>query len=92
MSQAIEKLASRTVRGRKTAKAKIGQPVKPLEGNAILARSPASVEPERRHEWIAQAAYFLAERRSFEPGFELQDWYAAEQEIDGLIARGEFPG
>jgi hypothetical protein len=27
------------------------------------------------------AAYFLAERRSFEPGRELDDWLAAENEV-----------
>jgi hypothetical protein len=30
---------------------------------------------------IATAAYFCAERRGFEPGHELEDWLAAEQEV-----------
>ena len=30
---------------------------------------------------IATAAYFCAEQRSFEPGHELEDWLAAEQQI-----------
>jgi Protein of unknown function (DUF2934) len=92
MSQAIEKLASRTVRGRRTDKAKLPPPKKPPEGNSIVGINPAGIEPERRHEWIAQAAYFRAERRAFEPGFELEDWCAAEQEIDQLLARGDFRG
>lgn len=37
---------------------------------------------ESRHEAIAQAAYFLAQARAFEPGHELDDWLAAEQQID----------
>ncbi len=32
---------------------------------------------------IATAAYFLAEGRHFAPGYELQDWIAAEQSILG---------
>lgn len=31
-----------------------------------------------RHRWIAEAAYFIAETRSFEPGKELDDWLQAE--------------
>ena len=30
---------------------------------------------------VAYAAYFLAKRRGFEPGHELEDWLAAESEI-----------
>lgn len=31
-----------------------------------------------RHQWISEAAYFLAEARSFVPGKELDDWLEAE--------------
>lgn len=30
---------------------------------------------------IAEAAYYRAQRRGFEPGRELEDWLAAEAEI-----------
>ena len=30
---------------------------------------------------IATAAYYLAEQRQFAPGYELQDWLTAEQQI-----------
>lgn len=30
---------------------------------------------------IAQAAYYRAERRGFEPGHEMEDWLAAERDI-----------
>ncbi len=32
-------------------------------------------------EHVARAAYFLAKRRGFEPGHELEDWLVAESEI-----------
>ena len=35
---------------------------------------------------IAEAAYYIAERRGFEPGAELDDWLDAESEIDRLLA------
>ena len=36
-----------------------------------------------RAELIAVAAYFRAEKRNFSPGGEIDDWLAAEREIDG---------
>jgi len=35
---------------------------------------------------IAQAAYFRAERRNFCPGCELEDWLAAEREVDVALS------
>src|SRR5262249_45407177 len=40
-----------------------------------------------RHAMIAEAAYYRAERRGFEPGHELEDWIAAEGEIQDLWTR-----
>jgi hypothetical protein len=34
---------------------------------------------------IAEAAYFRAEQRSFEPGRELDDWLAAQIDVDSLL-------
>jgi hypothetical protein len=33
---------------------------------------------------IATAAYYLAERRGFEPGHEIEDWLTAEQQVRSL--------
>jgi len=45
----------------------------------------ASVEGEARdgtrRAMIAEAAYFLAEKRQFEPGHDIDDWLTAEAEI-----------
>ena len=34
---------------------------------------------------IAEAAYYRAERRGFEPGYELEDWYGAERDIERAL-------
>lgn len=34
---------------------------------------------------IAEAAYYKAEKRDFVPGYELQDWLEAENEIDESV-------
>jgi hypothetical protein len=49
----------------------------------------AATAPNDRHQLIARAAYYLAERRGYESGHELDDWLAAEREVDrGMGAPG----
>ena len=45
----------------------------------------AKIVPEQRLELIAQAAYFIAERRGFAPGNELEDWLQAEAQIEACL-------
>jgi len=45
------------------------------------------VDPEVRRLMIAEAAYYCAEQRGFEPGHELEDWLVAEARIDLLTVR-----
>jgi len=59
--------------------------------NSIVTRSSAYIEPEARNAMIAEAAYFRSAHRGFEPGHEVDDWLAAESEIDGALARGDLP-
>ena len=66
----------------------------PMPGVILDRIVPASeehhVHPEsalralmaERHHRIQVAAYFLAERRGFAPGHELDDWLAAEDTIE----------
>jgi hypothetical protein len=35
-----------------------------------------------RHQRVSEAAYYRAERRGFAVGYELEDWFEAEKEID----------
>jgi hypothetical protein len=35
---------------------------------------------------IQMAAYFRAERRGFAPGYEVEDWMAAEAEVEAQLA------
>ena len=46
----------------------------------------ASDDTRRR---IAEAAYFRAKERNFEPGHELEDWVEAESEVMGRINGSE---
>ena len=55
-----------------------------LLGNLALYIVPHVVEDRRVS--IAKAAYLKAERRGFAPGHELEDWLAAENEVDQRLA------
>ena len=41
---------------------------------------------EDRTALIAKAAYLIARRRGFAPGHEVEDWLAAENEVDQRLA------
>jgi hypothetical protein len=45
------------------------------------------VDPEVRRLMIAEAAYYRAESRGFEPGHDLEDWLEAEARIDLLTGK-----
>jgi|DewCreStandDraft_4_1066084.scaffolds.fasta_scaffold180174_2 hypothetical protein len=58
-----------------------------VQARADAARAAnQAASDEQRHAMIAEAAYFRAEKRGFAPGAELEDWLAAEAEIDGRLA------
>jgi hypothetical protein len=44
------------------------------------------VSDEERRNMIARAAYFRAEKREFAPGHEVEDWVAAEADVDRELA------
>ena len=56
----------------------------------------AGVSSEDRAARIAKAAYAKAQQRGFEPGYEWDDWFSAEREIDAeiqaLMSRSSLPG
>jgi len=45
--------------------------------------------PELRSALIAETAFFRAEKRGFAPGNELEDWLAAESEVDAKLMSAE---
>lgn len=52
---------------------------------------PALIDQDARRSLIAQAAYYRAERRGFQPGHEAEDWLAAEHEVDTALMLGALP-
>lgn len=48
--------------------------------------------PELRSALIAEAAFFRAEKRGFAPGNEVEDWLAAESEVDAKLMSAKSAG
>ena len=68
---------------------------------AVVAGLPGSSaaldERLNRQEMVATAAYYLAEQRGFSEGGDVEDWLAAEDEVErylssaGLARSGDIP-
>jgi len=54
---------------------------RPAAFDPLRFAKPARGTPSRQ-EMIAEIAYFRAQRRGFEPGHEIEDWLAAEAEVE----------
>jgi hypothetical protein len=79
----VKVMASNT-RGRGHSGDGEGSGAKPAK--AGIEAGSAAVSAEQRLDMIAAAAYYRAERRGFAAGGEVDDWLAAEREIDEHIA------
>jgi hypothetical protein len=87
-----KKAARKTSAGKPTPRARKPAPIEPgftasaapaLE--AAPSGSHARISPEERHRLIAEAAYYRARQRGFTGGAEVEDWLAAEAEVDNKL-------
>lgn len=66
-----------------------------LKGLGITAKSSRQarlrVPAELRQQMIAEAAYYLAEKRAFQGGDPVNDWLNAEKIIDQALLAGVKP-
>jgi hypothetical protein len=70
-----------------SAQAAAPKPAKPRARRPKAPVNGAPTKHEDRQASIAKAAYFRSQLRGFEPGYELEDWLAAEAEVDRRIAQ-----
>jgi len=48
----------------------------------VKRERPRGESEEARRRRIAEAAYYISEKRGFPPGCELEDWLAAEGQLN----------
>jgi Protein of unknown function (DUF2934) len=82
--QALERIAAKAA-ARIVRKVRL--PAANFLGQLQMYRAPRI--SENRNACIAEAAYFIAMRRGFSPGHELEDWLTAENEVDARLI-GEY--
>ena len=51
----------------------------------VTERKLVNITPEQRKHMIAEAAYYRAEQRDFQPGDPQQDWLEADAQIDQML-------
>jgi len=56
-----------------------------LESEQPATSVSMSIDPDVRRQLVAAEAYFLAERRGFAAGHELEDWVTAEAAVDSRL-------
>jgi hypothetical protein len=60
-----------------------------LSSETVPQKKPSSFVPPQESEWhrmIAQAAYFISEKRGFVGEHSLDDWLTAEQQVRQAIS------
>jgi hypothetical protein len=62
----------------------------PPKQQIIEAHLRERIDPARHQAMVAEAAYFYAEHRGFEPGHELDDWLAAEDQICATLSLADL--
>ena len=82
-------VAKRVSPGKKTTRRKAAAPelagrelIEVLESEQSGPALSTTIDPDLRRQLVATEAYFLAERRGFTAGHELEDWVAAEAAVD----------
>lgn len=45
----------------------------------------SGMDKEERRQMIAEAAYYRYQNRGYDPGCDVDDWLAAEEEVDRLL-------
>jgi hypothetical protein len=62
---------------------------KPAAKEAVQIKPAAkvgkAVSPAERQRMIAEAAYYIAQKRGFSAGQDVQDWTAAEKKVDSQL-------
>lgn len=54
--------------------------------NSLIGSSLAAVISDKRRAMIEEAAYYIAERRGFVQGRDVEDWLLAESQIDAALS------
>lgn len=86
-AKAVKKPAASKAPAAKKAPAKAA-PAKPAVVPTLAVNAIPVLTPDQRRYYVEVAAFYIAERRGFHGGSQMDDWVQAEQEIDRLLREG----
>ncbi|MDJ0832864.1 MAG: DUF2934 domain-containing protein [Gammaproteobacteria bacterium] len=87
---AAKKAVSKKAAAKKSVKkavAKKASSKKAAVKKSVAKKAVKSLSYQQRYQMISEAAYLIAEKQSFVPGNEMDNWLTAEQQIDGWIKK-----
>jgi len=83
-----KKVAKKKVLKKAVAKKTVAKPAaKNRRASGADRMAGQQISNRDRYEMIAKMAYFRAEKRGFEPGWEQQDWLESERLIDEMLGK-----
>jgi hypothetical protein len=71
--------------------ARAASPRAPRKKTAPAGAAPQMPDQGTIDRMVAEAAYYLAEKRAFAPGYEDQDWQAAREQIEAELRAARNP-
>ena len=74
-----------------SAKKPYARAASPRAPRKTIASAPQRPDQSVIDGMVAEAAYYLAEKRAFAPGFEEQDWQAAREQIEAQLRAARNP-
>jgi hypothetical protein len=90
-AKAAAPAATRTPVSRKSPATTATVVAPPVTVAGVAAVKKPALDPELRARMVETAAYFRAGGRGFTRGYEVEDWLAAEAEIESLVGGPASP-
>jgi hypothetical protein len=70
----------------KATPAPVAAPAAKAPAPVAAPAAKGSIDARERYQLVAREAYYLAEKRGFAPGREMEDWIAAEKTVAARLA------
>ena len=81
----VKKTAAATTVKKKVVKKAAAPRKRAPAGGKVSESTLRRIDPRERYEMIAKMAYFRAEKRGFESGWEVEDWLESERLVDEML-------
>ena len=81
----VNKTTAKTAVKKKVVKKTAAPRRKTPAGGKVAEATLRRIDPRERYEMIAKMAYFRAEKRGFEAGWEIEDWLESERLVNEML-------